>query len=87
MLKKYQPLYINTHFNHPKEITSTGNKAKIAYFSSVGDFNYLGSRGKLPTYIFGPQGKNYHSPDEYVELNTIVKTAEVIYDFLKKVLI
>ena len=21
MLKKYQPLYINTHFNHPKEFT------------------------------------------------------------------
>ena len=68
-------------------LSATGHQAKIAYFSSVGDFNYLGSRAKLPTYIFGPQGKNYHSPDEYVELNTIVKTAEVIYDFLKKVLI
>lgn len=32
MLKKYQPLYINTHFNHPKEITVEAREAcrKIA---------------------------------------------------------
>ena len=27
MLKKYQPLYINTHFNHPKEITPESSRA------------------------------------------------------------
>ena len=27
MLKKYHPIYINTHFNHPKEVT---NEAKLA---------------------------------------------------------
>jgi len=27
MLKKYQPLYINTHFNHPKEFTPESKKA------------------------------------------------------------
>ena len=27
MLKKYHPLYINTHFNHPDEITSESEKA------------------------------------------------------------
>jgi len=27
MLKKYQPLYINTHFNHPEEITSVSREA------------------------------------------------------------
>lgn len=27
MLKKYHPLYINTHFNHPKEITTDSKKA------------------------------------------------------------
>ncbi len=65
---------------------ATGNQARIAYFSSVGDFNYLGSRAKLPTYLFGPSGSNYHAPDEYVNLDTVVKTAMVIYDFLKRVL-
>jgi lysine 2,3-aminomutase len=27
MLKKYQPIYINTHFNHPKELTEESRKA------------------------------------------------------------
>ena len=27
MLKKYHPLYVNTHFNHPKEITSEAREA------------------------------------------------------------
>lgn len=27
MLKKYQPLYINTQFNHPREVTSSARKA------------------------------------------------------------
>ena len=27
MLRKYQPIYVNTHFNHPKEITPESKKA------------------------------------------------------------
>jgi len=27
MLKRYQPLYINTHFNHPEEITAESEAA------------------------------------------------------------
>jgi lysine 2,3-aminomutase len=27
MLRKYQPLYVNTHFNHPKEITADAREA------------------------------------------------------------
>ncbi len=67
-------------------ISSTGKEPEIAYFSSVGDFNYLGSRTRVPTYVIGPAGGNYHSADEYVELDSVVKTAEIIYNYLKKVL-
>ena len=65
----------------------TDSNPHIAYFSSVGDFNYLGSRVKVPTFVFGPNGENYHSADEYVELNTVVETAEVIYDYLVSILV
>ncbi len=68
-------------------LDATGEDPHIAYFSSMGDFNYLGSRSRLPTYIFGPNGQNYHSADEYVELDSVVKTGEVIYDYLKRILI
>ncbi|MFP4662415.1 MAG: M20 family metallopeptidase [Halanaerobiales bacterium] len=68
-------------------VNATGQEANIAYFSSVGDFNYLGSRIRIPTYVLGPSGQNYHSADEYVEIDSVVKTALIIYDFLTNVLI
>ncbi|HAS92417.1 MAG TPA: hypothetical protein DCS12_09400 [Clostridiales bacterium] len=61
-------------------------KPSISYFQSIGDFNYLGTRLGAPAVIFGAAGGNFHGSDEYVELDSVVKTAEVIYAFLEKVL-
>jgi len=58
----------------------------ISYFQSIGDFNYIGSRLNIPTFVFGPGGSNYHSADEFVYLNDVVETAKVIYDYLVTVL-
>ncbi|WP_422486828.1 M20 family metallopeptidase [Gudongella sp. DL1XJH-153] len=65
----------------------TGTRVDIQYFSSIGDFNYLGTRAGIPTFVFGPSGENYHTADEYVNLNSVVETSEVIYKFLEKNLI
>lgn len=61
-------------------------KPSISYFQSIGDFNYLGSRLGAPAIIFGASGGNFHGSNEYAELDSVVKTAEVIYSFLEKVL-
>ena len=63
-----------------KEVT--GHKGNIAYFSSIGDFNYLGTRIGAPAFIFGASGKNYHAADEWVSIDSLVKTTQVIYDLL-----
>lgn len=65
----------------------TGEYAKEAYFSSMGDFNYLGTRINAPVFLFGPNGENYHSPDEWVSIDDLVKTSEVIYNLLVKLLV
>lgn len=65
----------------------TGKHAKEAYFSSMGDFNYLGTKVDAPVFIFGPNGENYHSPDEWVSINDLVKTCKVIYNLLIKLLV
>ncbi len=65
----------------------TGIAANIDYFSSIGDFNYLGTRADLPTYVFGPMGENFHSADEFVYIDTAARTAETIYDYLIKILL
>lgn len=61
-------------------------KPSISYFQSIGDFNYLGSRLGAPAVIFGAAGASFHGRDEYVELDTVVKTAQVVYDFLVRTL-
>lgn len=65
----------------------SGKQPTLNHFSSIGDFNYVGSRLKIPTLVFGPNGKNYHSPDEYVLIDSVVKTSEVLYNFFKKLLL
>ena len=65
----------------------TGKEANISYFQSIGDFNYLGTRLGAPALIFGPDGENYHSADEYVQMDTVVQTAEILYRFLEKTMV
>ena len=63
-----------------------GKRPSVSYFQSIGDFNYLGSRLGAPAVIFGADGGNFHGSDEYVRLDTVAKTAEVVYDFLVRTL-
>lgn len=84
--------YIVEEDNHYHKILQesikevTGEYGKISYFSSIGDFNYLGTRVGAPAFIFGPYGENYHSPDEWVSIESIVKSTEVIYNLLNNLL-
>lgn len=64
----------------------TGRQPEISYFQSIGDFCYLGTRLNAPAVIFGAAGQRYHSQDEYVELDSVWKTAQTIYDFLSETL-
>ena len=65
-------------------VDACGEEPAREYFQSIGDFNYLGTRLGAPVVLFGAEGENFHSHDEYATISSIVKTAEVIYDFLKK---
>jgi len=67
--------------------TVTDKKTNISYFSSIGDFNYIGSRLEIPTFVFGPSGENYHSSNEYVNLDNVYKTSKIIYDYLERLLV
>ncbi|MDO5714746.1 MAG: M20/M25/M40 family metallo-hydrolase [Tissierellia bacterium] len=67
--------------------TICGEKPSISYFQSIGDFNYLGTRLETPALIFGANGKNYHSPDEFVDLETVYKTTKTLYQFLVDTLV
>ncbi len=64
----------------------SGEEASITYFRSIGDFNNIGGKLGIPTIIFGPEGSNYHSYDEYVNLDSVWETMQSIYEFLIDIL-
>jgi len=65
----------------------TNKEPIISYFSSIGDFNYIGSRLKIPTFVFGPGGEKYHSSNEYVVIDDVVETSKIIFNYLEKLLV
>ncbi len=76
--------YIKSFIDSVKQVSNI--EPLIDYFPSIGDFNYIGSRLNIPTIVFGPKGSNYHSSDEYVELDSYYETFNVIYNYLVKIL-
>ncbi|MDM8534760.1 M20/M25/M40 family metallo-hydrolase, partial [Clostridiaceae bacterium HSG29] len=76
--------YVKKFISSIKNITD--EELVINYFSSIGDFNYVGSRLNIPTIVFGASGENYHSPNEYVSIDSIVKTSKVVYNYFEKLL-
>lgn len=52
----------------------------VGYFSSIGDFNHLGGRAEIPTVIVGPDGANVHGTGEYVLVDEVVETAQLVAD-------
>ena len=59
----------------------------ISYFPSIGDFNYFGSLTDIPTICYGASGANFHAPDEYVTISSLVKVTENILAYFEKTLL
>lgn len=36
----------------------------------------------VPSFVFGPTGANYHGPDEYVEIDSVITVAKIIATFI-----
>ena len=47
------------------------------------DARFFAEKG-IPAIEFGPKGNYWHGDNEYVEIESIYKLEEIIYDFAKK---
>lgn len=78
----YQPPYITDKNEKIVKISSKnieivyGFKPKLMVSGGATDGNYLSTTG-MPIVVFGPDGKNAHSENEYVIANSIVKISKV----------
>ena len=57
-----------------------GRPANKAYFQSIGDFNHIGGKLKIPTVLLGAEGENFHSSDERVDLKSALFVSDVLSD-------
>ncbi len=63
-----------------------GRKPEIAYHEGPCDSCILVSEGKIPTIEFGPTGGKLHEYEEYVEIESVRKAAEVYVEIMKSAL-
>jgi len=75
--------YLDMFLRHvPPSTYGKSQKRCLFTTSSVGDFNLFGARARIPTVVYGPGGGNIHSPNEYVNIDEMLKVKDHITDFL-----
>ncbi len=60
-----------------------GSIPDITYGRSVGDFNYLATYLGVPTLVYGPVGRNWHSADEWVGVDSLKRVKRFYVEYLK----
>jgi di/tripeptidase len=65
-----------------REVTSS-SEDNIVYGESVGDFNLFGKA--MPTVVYGPAAQDWHSPNEFVLVDSIVRVRDLYVKYLKSI--
>jgi acetylornithine deacetylase/succinyl-diaminopimelate desuccinylase family protein len=60
-----------------------GKAPELSFHEGPCDSCIIVSEGKIPTIEFGPIGRRLHESDEYVEIESVRKAAEVYLEILK----
>jgi acetylornithine deacetylase/succinyl-diaminopimelate desuccinylase-like protein len=63
-----------------------GTKPRIGFHEGPCDSCILVSEAKVPTIEFGPMGGRLHESDEYAEIASVRRTAEVYEEIIKAAL-
>ncbi len=61
-----------------------GRRPGVSYMPSIGDFNSVGGLLGIPTVLWGAAGENFHSADEWTDLDSVAEAADSLYDFLMR---
>ena len=61
-----------------------GLSPRLQLNQSVSDGNILYSSLGIPTLLFGPQGVNFHKPNEYVDAKTLYDYCDFLEEFISQ---
>ncbi len=68
-----------------EDVVGTG--PTFGYIRNIMDANIFVNRAGIPTLVFGPRGGRMHAPDEFVEIESLVRTTKIylrtIIDYLR----
>lgn len=64
-----------------------GRSGEKTYFQSIGDFNHIGGLLEIPTVLLGPDGENFHSADEKVNISSTLDISKIVLNFLENTLL
>jgi acetylornithine deacetylase/succinyl-diaminopimelate desuccinylase-like protein len=67
-------------FAHKEHINLDEN---IVYGESVGDYNLFGK--VMPTVVCGPEGQDWHSPNEFVYLRSITRVRDLYLGYMRAI--
>lgn len=62
--------------------TKYGHKPQLLLNQSVSDGNILYSELGIPVVLFGPEGRDYHKPNEFINMNSAYRYMDMLYDYL-----
>lgn len=87
----YEPFEIPDNNPHVRLIVDVAGKVlgkspEITFHVGPCDSCILVNQGKVPTIEFGPSGGRLHESEEYVEIESVRKTAEVYREILRETL-
>jgi len=60
-----------------------GLDENIVYGESVGDYNLFGK--VIPTVVCGPEGQDWHSPNEFVYMNSVIRVRDLYLEYMKAI--
>jgi len=84
-----EPFEIPDNNPHVQSVVSAaahvlGKEPELSFHEGPCDSCIIVSEGKVPTIEFGPTGGRLHESDEYVEVESVRKAAEVYLEILKE---
>lgn len=62
----------------------TGNETKVNGWLGACDLHILNNLCNTPGVVFGPVGERLHGPDEWVDIDSLVRVSGAISEFIKK---
>lgn len=84
MIKQINSVSVDPHHKYIEALKTSiqrnGVKPSICSHHGTSDIRFYAAKG-IPAVEFGPEGGGHHGPEEWVSINSLIKYAQILYNF------